>query len=154
MKHMLLLSGLMLLLPALAIAAPHRVKIVTTEKDSPVVAALNARLNATERYQIIEEGEPDLVFAVACMGLEKYHITGSICSYTFLFVPSSAPTLWMPIGDPGLLGDSEPSLIAEELFQLFKATTEREINKAESKLQNDVSLFCSKAENERFCKLK
>ena len=81
---------------------------------------------------------------------------GAVCSYGFLFTPAAADFLAMPIGEGiGLISGDDRGKIGELIFQSFvEATTDKNLRIAETLLNGGVIGFCSKAENEKFCKLK
>lgn len=155
MKHVLVFCALLLSMNAAA-ASPHKVKVLAEGARADAVAnALKARMNGTERYQTTEDIRADLVATVVCMSMEQYRITGTVCSYTFVFIPPSAPLLWLSIGIPGQVAAAQPEQQAEMIFQSFvEATTESKIQEEENKLKASIALFCSDSANELFCKLK
>jgi len=156
MKHILVLCALLVLGTNAAVAIPHKVKVLVEGPQADAVAsALKARINGTERYQTTEDVHADLVVSVLCLNMERYHITGAVCSYTFVYIPPSAPLLWLSIGIPGQVEAPQRGQLAEMIFQAFvEGTTEDKIREEDNKLKSSVAIFCSDSANELFCKLK
>lgn len=156
MKRTIMFCSLLLLLVThCAVAVPHKVSLEAGNKEAePVVDALKARLSGTERYQVVSNTVADFAISVLCDDLEKYKITGAICSYSFLyFHPVTLLGVPIPTGrSMGLLSSSERATIGEMLFQAFvEATTEQRILDARANVEFSISLFCSKSENAKTC---
>ncbi|MFI5057323.1 MAG: hypothetical protein ACHQLQ_03990 [Candidatus Acidiferrales bacterium] len=157
MKHMLGLCAVLLLFGTnVALASPHKVKVLVEGPQADAVAsALKARINGTERYQTTDDIHADLVVSVLCTSMERYRITGAVCSYSFVYIPPSAPLLWLHIGIPGQVEAPQRGQLAEMIFQAFvEGTTEDKIQEQENNLKSSVATFCSDSVNELFCKLK
>jgi len=123
MRHILLLFAISLFGSA-AIAAPHKIAVISSGGESDeVVSAFKARINGTERYQIVEglaQGQPEFFVIIVCMGMEKYHIQGAVCSYSFSYVPpQTAPLLWLRVEVPYQVAGPRREELGEEVFQAF-----------------------------------
>jgi hypothetical protein len=158
MKRTIMFCPLLLLFVAhSAVAVPHKVGVQAGNKEAePVVDALKARLSGTERYQVVSGSGSvaDFTINVLCDDLEKYKITGAICSYSFLyFHPLTLLGVPIPIGrSMGLLSSSERATIGEMLFQAFvEATTEQRILDARANVESSISWFCMRSENAKTC---
>jgi hypothetical protein len=157
MKHILVLCALLLSFGAnVASASPHKVRVTIDGAQADAVAsALKARINGTERYQTSEDTKAELVLSVVCMSMEEYRMTGAFCSYSFFYVPPSAPYLLLSIGIPGQVSGPQHGQLAEMIFQAFvEGTTEAKIQVEEGRLKASVLMFCSNSANEQFCKPK
>lgn len=136
-------------------AAQHKVKLFAEGNEAePVVSALKARLNATERYQSFEGFGSEFILTVGCTDLKDYGLKGVVCAYEFEFAPLFASSFFVPIGAAGGLAQATDSThVAEMIFQAFvNATTEREIHKAEKDFKTNVSMFCKEKENAAVCR--
>ena len=123
MKHILLLRALSTFGTNAVMASPHKVKIYGEGKTETgaIANALKARINGTERYQTVEDlkDEPELLVSVLCMSTEKYHLTGAICSYSFLYAPvylPHFPLVSLLMGEPGQVAGPSPEQLAEMIF--------------------------------------
>jgi hypothetical protein len=157
MKHPLVLCALSLLFGTnIALASPHKVKVLAEGSTAdPVGSALKARINGTERYQTTEDIHADLVVSVLCTSMERYRVTGAVCSYSFVYISPSAPLLWLQIGIPGQVAAPQRGQLAEMIFQAFvEGTTEAAIQEQENNLKSSVAIFCGDSANELFCKPK
>jgi hypothetical protein len=155
MKRTIMFCPLLLLLVTqCAVAVPHQVSVQAANKEAgPVVDALKARLNGTERYQVSDTAA-DLAIYVVCFGMEKVKIEGVVCSYSFIYChPATSNLLLIPIGEGmGLVSSPERAGIGETVFQAFvEATTEQKILDARAGVEFSISLFCRKSENAKTC---
>lgn len=155
MKQLILLFALSLLAANTATASPHKVHVTASKETekSGVPSSLKARINATERYQTIDNAyEADLIVSVICMTLEKYRVTGAICSYTFIYKPPSNHELRIVIGEPGQVSAPDAGQLAEMIFQDFvNGTTEDSIMAEKLSFARAVFTFCSDSANQAAC---
>ena len=153
--------GVVLLTAVASPAQPRTVRVEEPEEGAihwlllptlnlEVIKAFTARVAASDRYKLIGE-RAELVVTIVCIDpTKKKAVQG--CSYVFEFRSKTAPEFNMPLGMPIPVVGTDPSKIADVIFEDFVGeTAETKLSVAELEVKFRVASFCSKPENQMPC---
>jgi hypothetical protein len=130
--------------------------------NQEVINAFNAKIAASGRYTLtqyaVTQSPAELLVVIVCQDsagkateLLKASAVG-FCTYRFEYSPKKIPEFDMPLGEPKVVGGTQPSDIAEDIFEEFvKETTETRLSAAETEVTLRVANFCSKPGNQLPC---
>ena len=153
--------GMLLLIAVASPAQPRTVRVEEPEEGAvhwlllptlnlEVIKAFTARVAASDRYSL--SGPPaELLVTIVCIDpTKKKAVQG--CSYDFQFRSKNAPEFNMPLGMPIPVVGTDPSKIADIIFEDFvDETSEMKLSVAELEAKFRVASFCAKPENQVPC---
>lgn len=160
-KQIARLLGILLLIAVASSAQPRTVRVEEPEEGAihwllmptlnlDVIKAFTARVAASDRY-ILSGAPAELVVVIVCVDPDNNKAVQG-CTYKFEFRSKNAPEFNMPLGTPSPVVGSDPSKIAETIFQEFLTdTTEMKLSVAELEAKFRVASFCAKPENKAPC---
>src|SRR3954469_20082057 len=153
--------GMVLLTAGGSPAQPRTVRVEEPEEGAihwlllptlnlEVIKAFTARVAASDRYSL--SGKPaELLVTIVCIDPTKRKAVEG-CSYEFQFRSRNAPEFNMPLGMPIPVVGTNPSKIADIIFQDFvEQTLETKLSVKELEAKFRVASFCSKPENREPC---
>ena len=160
-KRIAALSAMSLLMAAVNPGQPRTVRIEEPEEGAihwlllptlnlDVIKAFTARVAANDRYSL--SGTPaELLVTIVCIDPTKKRAVRG-CSYEFQFRSKKTPEFIMPLGMPIPVVGTDPSKIADIIFEDFvDETSEMKLSVAELEAKFRVASFCAKPENKVPC---
>ena len=129
--------------------------------NQEVINAFAAKVAATSRYTLtqysVTQAPPEILVVIVCEDRAKggempRKVAAGFCTYKIEYSPKKIPEFNMPLGEPKVISGTDPSGIAEDIFEEFvKETTETRLSSAETEVTLRVANFCSKPENQLPC---